>query len=47
VNEILGRVKTIQQLLHNTKYSIDYYRREYKWKSKIQEPAQVESGGVA
>ena len=38
MNEILGQAKTIQQLLHNTKYSIDYYQREYKWESKqIQE----------
>ena len=28
---ILGREKTLEQLLFNKEYSIDYYQREYKW----------------
>jgi hypothetical protein len=38
MTESLGRAKTVQHLLHNTKYSIDYYQRGYKWESnQIQE----------
>lgn len=34
MHEILGEARTIRQLLSGTKYSIDYYQREYKWDSK-------------
>ena len=35
---ILGKAKTIRDLLKGVKYSIDYYQREYKWQEKqIQE----------
>src|SRR5688500_4200077 len=34
MNEILGQAKTIRELLSGTKYSIDYYQREYKWEEK-------------
>ena len=34
MREILGNAKTIRTLLNNTKYSIDYYQREYKWGEK-------------
>ena len=32
MNRIDARSKSISQLLEKTKYSIDYYQREYKWK---------------
>lgn len=32
--EIDGKGKTVRELLANRKYSIDYYQREYKWRSK-------------
>src|SRR3989338_93890 len=31
VKKIEGRSKTIREILGNTKYSIDFYQREYKW----------------
>lgn len=34
MREILGKAKTIRELLKSVKYSIDYYQREYKWQSK-------------
>jgi uncharacterized protein with ParB-like and HNH nuclease domain len=34
MNEILGKAKTIRELLSGTKYSIDYYQRDYKWEEK-------------
>lgn len=34
VREILGKAKTVRELLKNVKYSIDYYQREYKWHEK-------------
>lgn len=34
MQEILGQAKKVLQLLSNTKYSIDYYQREYKWEEK-------------
>lgn len=34
MNEILGKTKTIRELLSGTRYAIDYYQREYKWQSK-------------
>ena len=38
MREILGKAKTIRELLKGVKYSIDYYQREYKWQGKqIQE----------
>ena len=32
--EILGKAKTVRELLKGVKYSIDYYQREYKWQEK-------------
>ena len=32
--EILGKAKTVRELLKGVKYSIDYYQREYKWHDK-------------
>jgi uncharacterized protein with ParB-like and HNH nuclease domain len=29
-----GEARTVRELLGGRKYSIDYYQREYKWKSK-------------
>jgi len=38
MREILGKAKTIKELLSGVKYSIDYYQREYKWgRKQIQE----------
>lgn len=34
MREILGKAKTIRELLNGVKYSIDYYQREYKWQDK-------------
>jgi hypothetical protein len=34
VREILGKAKTVRELLSGVKYSIDYYQREYKWGEK-------------
>jgi uncharacterized protein with ParB-like and HNH nuclease domain len=34
VKEILGKAKTVRELLKGVKYSIDYYQREYKWHDK-------------
>ena len=34
MREILGKAKTIRELLKGVKYSIDYYQREYKWYEK-------------
>jgi hypothetical protein len=34
MNEILGKAKTIRELLSGQKYAIDYYQRDYKWESK-------------
>ena len=34
MREIKGLAKTIRQLMSKTKYSIDYYQREYKWETK-------------
>lgn len=34
MREILGKAKTVRELLKGVKYSIDYYQREYKWKDK-------------
>jgi uncharacterized protein with ParB-like and HNH nuclease domain len=34
VYEIVGRTRSIRELLFNQKYSIDYYQREYKWETK-------------
>ncbi len=31
MREILGKAKTVRELLKGVKYSIDYYQREYKW----------------
>jgi uncharacterized protein with ParB-like and HNH nuclease domain len=29
-----GEARTVRELVGGRKYSIDYYRREYKWKPK-------------
>jgi hypothetical protein len=34
MREILGKAKTVSELLKDVKYSIDYYQREYKWYDK-------------
>ena len=34
MREILGKAKTVSELLKGVKYSIDYYQREYKWLEK-------------
>ena len=34
MKEIDGQAKTIQELLANKKYSLDYYQREYSWQTK-------------
>jgi uncharacterized protein with ParB-like and HNH nuclease domain len=34
MQEIRGEAKAIRQLLSGTRYTIDYYQREYKWQSK-------------
>ena len=34
MGEILGKAKTVRELLKGVKYSIDYYQREYKWQEK-------------
>jgi len=34
MREILGKAKTIRELLNSAKYSIDYYQREYRWQDK-------------
>lgn len=34
MREILGKAKTVRELLKGVKYSIDYYQREYKWQDK-------------
>jgi len=45
MREILGKAKTVSELLNGVKYSIDYYQREYQWKEKqIQELIQDLTG---
>src|SRR5579872_636192 len=34
MREILGKAKTVRELLKGVKYSIDYYQREYKWQEE-------------
>ena len=34
MREIRAEAKTVRQLLSGTRYSIDYYQREYKWQTK-------------
>src|SRR5215203_4145082 len=34
MREILGKAKTVRELLKGVKYSIDYHQREYKWRGK-------------
>jgi uncharacterized protein with ParB-like and HNH nuclease domain len=34
MKEILGKTKTVRELLKGVKYSIHYYQREYKWHEK-------------
>ena len=32
--EIIGKTKSVRELLHGIKYSIDYYQREFRWQEK-------------
>jgi len=34
MREIIGKAKTVRELLKGIKYSIDYYQREYNWHEK-------------
>lgn len=34
MREIKAQTRTVRELLSDTKYSIDYYQREYKWQTK-------------
>ncbi len=34
MKEIKGKEKSIRMLLENSRFSIDYYQREYKWQTK-------------
>lgn len=34
MREVLGKAKTVRELLKGVKYAIDYYQREYKWGEK-------------
>ncbi|MEX2443149.1 MAG: DUF262 domain-containing protein [Alkalispirochaeta sp.] len=34
MREILGKAKTVREILKGVKYTIDYYQREYKWLGK-------------
>ncbi len=34
MKEVDGKAKTIQELLANKKYTLDYYQREYSWQTK-------------
>ncbi len=34
MKEILGKAKTVRELLGGAKYSIDYYQREFRWQPK-------------
>ena len=34
MQEIGSKSKTVAELFYNTKYNLDYYQREYVWKSK-------------
>jgi hypothetical protein len=34
MHEILGKAKTVRELLHGVKYTVDYYQREFKWHTK-------------
>jgi hypothetical protein len=34
MREIQGQAKTVRELLKDSRYSIDYYQREYKWEQK-------------
>lgn len=34
MREILGKAKTVRELLKGVKYAIDYYQREYRWQDK-------------
>ncbi len=34
MREILGKAKTVRELLRGVKYAIDYYQRDYKWHEK-------------
>lgn len=34
MKEIQGKARTVRELLKGAKYSIDYYQREYRWRTK-------------
>src|SRR5437868_5845972 len=34
MKEIIGKARTVRELLDTKKYIIDYYQREYKWDTK-------------
>ena len=34
MREVVGEAKSVQQILANAKYRIDFYQREYKWQTK-------------
>ena len=34
MKEILGKAKTVRELLGGAKFAIDYYQREYRWETK-------------
>ncbi|WP_228016110.1 DUF262 domain-containing protein [Synechocystis salina] len=34
MQEIQGKTRTVQELLGNAKYGVDYYQREYQWQTK-------------
>jgi hypothetical protein len=43
MREILGKAKSVRELLKGVKNSIDYYQREYKWKDK---QTDIEARGI-
>jgi hypothetical protein len=52
MREILGKAKTVRELLKGVKYSIDYYQREYKVARQTdlrvgQRPERQFPGGVS
>lgn len=34
MREVIGEAKSVQQILANSKYKIDFYQREFKWQTK-------------
>ena len=31
---VLGEARTVRELLHGAKFSVDYYQRDYQWQEK-------------